>query len=281
MTEQGIDSATTTNGTGGLGGQAMPLFYRGPHPVSSTRHAKHGILGKADLSFARGTNVIPLNIGETAAAAKFYPIIFSAEPPHLPVLICGLQQGENVFVTDSNRWAQNTYVPAYVRRYPFIFMESPDHEQLVLSIDETSNLVSEGGDQPLFGDDGKQTEIVERALDFCRAFHQQHRVTREFAAALAEKDLLVDNTTEFRLGENRRIELTGYKIIDSKKFDSLEDELILDWRKRGWLPAVYYHMQSLSNWPNLFHQAAARAAERGEAGDTTGDTADEAVQTAE
>lgn len=243
--------------------QTLPLFYKGPRPVNSSRHAKFGLVGKADLGFARSSNVIPINFSETAAAAKFYPIIFSGEPPHMPVVVCGLHAGENAFITGDNLWAEHAYVPAYIRRYPFLFMEIRDRDQFVLSIDEDSGLVLENGERPLFDSDGKQTEIVERALEFCKAFHQQHRATREFVAALAEREMLVDNTTEFRVGDERRIELTGYKVVDPARFEALDDATFLDWRKREWLPAIYYHRQSLSNWPNVIRVAAARAPQRG------------------
>lgn len=247
---------------GAAGATAMPLFYKAPQPVNATRHAKYGVREKADLGFAEGTNILPLSIGEFAAAAKFYPVVFSAESPHMPVAICGLRNGENVFVTASKVWVQNAYIPAYVRRYPFIFMETPDHKQMVLCLDEDSGLVSEGGELALFDDDGKQTAIVDKALEFCRMYHQQHEVTRQFVAALSEHDLLEDNSTEIRLGEDRKIELKGYKIVDRAKFDALDDAVILDWRKRGWLSAIYYHLQSGSNWPNLMQHAIARTQEK-------------------
>ena len=237
-------------------------FYTAPQPVNATRHARYGVRDKADLSFAAGTNVLPIGIGEFASAAKNYPVVFSAEPPHMPVIIVGLRNGENVFVTASKLWAQSAYVPAYVRRFPFVFMETPDQKQMILCIDEGSELVSEGGEMALFDAEGKQTAIIDRALEFCRMFHQQHEATRQFVAALAEHELLGDNTTEIQLGENRKIELKGYKIVDRAKFDALDDAVFLDWRRRGWLAPIYHHLQSGTNWPNLMQQTVARAQEK-------------------
>jgi hypothetical protein len=224
----------------------LPLFYKAPQPVNVNRHGKFGVQAEADLSFARGTNVLPVSIGEFAIAAKYFPLVFSAQAPHMPVAICGLRQGENVFVTDKNMWAQNVYVPAYVRRYPFVFMESQDREQMILCVDEGSGLVAEGGDRALFDAEGKQTETIDRAVEFCRMYHQQHEQTRQFVEAMAEHDLLTDNTTEIKIGDDRKIELKGYMIIDRKKLDAIDDKVFLDWRKRGWLPIFYYHLQSVS-----------------------------------
>ncbi|MEK9660913.1 MAG: SapC family protein, partial [Alphaproteobacteria bacterium] len=103
----------------------MPLFYTAPQPINAQRHAKYGVSETADLSFAEDANVVPFGVNEFAAAAKFYPIVFAAEAPHMPVAICGMRSGENAFVTSRKLWAENCYVRAYVRRYPFMFMETP------------------------------------------------------------------------------------------------------------------------------------------------------------
>lgn len=255
----------------------MPLFYTAPQPINAQRHARYGVRETADLSFAADANVVPIGVSEFPAAAKFYPIVFAAEPPHMPVAITGMRRGENAFITRNKLWAENCYVPAYVRRYPFIFMETPREGQLLLCVDEGSDLVSEGGELPLFDDDGKQTETVTKALEFCRHYHQMHQATQQFVAALVERDLLTENRTEIRVGEQRRIELKGYLIVDREKFGALDAETFLDWHKRGWLPAVYYHMQSGTNWPHLLNQALARARENGKVGDDGADTAGDAA----
>lgn len=260
--EPGTGNAAQAAPATGAAVAAMPLFYKAPQPVNANRHAGFGVRDKADLGFAAGSNVLPVGIGEFAIAAKHYPVVFSAEPPHMPVAIVGLRNGENVYITADKLWAQSAYVPAYVRRYPFVFMESPDRKQMILCVDEDSGLVAEGGELALFDAEGKQTAIIDRAIEFCRMFHQQHEATRQFVVALAEHDLLGDNTTEIQLGENRKIELKGYKIVDRAKLDALDDAVFLDWRKRGWLAAIYYHLQSGTNWPNLMQQTVARAQEK-------------------
>lgn len=244
------------------GAPTMPLFYKAPQPVNARRHAKLGVRRDADLGFAATTNVLPIGLGEFAVAARHYPLVFAAEAPHMPVAICGLRNGENVFVTAGRQWVPDAYVPAYVRRYPFVFMEAQDGKQMILCVDEDSGLVSEGGDLPLFDADGKRTEVVERAVEFCRMYHQQHQATRQFVEALAGQGLLTDNTTEIRLPENRKIELKGYMIVDRAKFDALDDAVFLDWRKRGWLAAIYYNLQSGSNWGTVMRHVVERGQEK-------------------
>ena len=205
----------------------------------------------ANLRFAASSNSIPINAAEFAIASKFYPIVFSAQAPHLPVVISGLRSGENAFVTAEFRWVQGIYVPAYVRRYPFIFMENPERKQFILCVDEGSGLLSDG--------EGKATDLTNRALDFCRGFHAQHETTRQFVNSLTEHDLLTDNSTEIRLSEGRRVEMQGYMIIDRERFEALADDVFLEWRRAGWLPLIYSHMISGSNWPAILQQTARRA----------------------
>lgn len=244
----------------------FPLFYKTPRPIEAGRHANVGLKSQVDVGFAAEANAIPLNIVEFAIAARHYPIVFSNSAPFLPVAITGLRTGVNAFIdATGTNWARNCYVPAYVRRYPFILMENTEQEQFILCVDEDSGFVEEGGDRPLFAD-GKPTDVTNQALDFCRAYHGQYDATQRFVAELNERDLLMDNSTEIRLADDRKIQMQGYKVIDREKFEALDDSVFLEWRRKNWLPVAYAHMVSLSNWPSVLQRAADRAAEAQPAG---------------
>ncbi len=239
----------------------FPLFYKAPRPVEASRHANSSLIEDMDLGFATEANAIPINVVEFGVASRHYPIVFSTAEPSLPVVVTGLRTGTNAFVGTDNTWARGFYVPAYVRRYPFILMENAEQQQFILCIDEESGVLSEGGDRQLFDDDGKPTEITDRALEFCRAYHAQYGATRQFVAALHEHDLLTENSTEIQLTDDRKIQMQGYKVIDREKFDALPDDVFLEWRKKNWLPVAYSHLVSLSNWPAVLQRASDRSME--------------------
>lgn len=247
-------------GDTGTEGRKLPLFYKSPRPLEAARDGKLTVRGDMGAGFAREGNAIPLNIVEFAIAARHYPIVFAREAPHLPVAICGIRPGTNVYVGPDSNWERGLYVPAYVRRYPFILMENRDEQQFILCVDEGSGLLVEGNDRRLFDDAGKPSELTNRALEFCRAFHANHLATQAMMTALAERGLLTENTTEIKLPDDRQIKMQGYMVVDREKFDALPDEVFLDWRKRGWLPVIYSHLISLSNWPQVLQRAAAPAA---------------------
>ena len=197
------------------------------------------------MTGSESANAIPLNF---AVAARHYPIVFSNTAPFLPVMITGLRSGTNAFIdAEGKRWARRCYVPAYVRRYPFILMETAEQKQFILCADEDSGFLTEDGERRLFEDDGDPSEVTNQALEFCRAYHAQYEATQRFVAELNERDLLADNSTEIRLADDHKIQIQGYKVIDREKFEKLTDDVFLDWRAKNWLPIAYAHMISLSN----------------------------------
>ncbi len=245
----------------------FPLFYSAPRPVEAGRHAKTSMKSDLNVGFAANANAIPLNVVEFAIAARHYPIVFSNTEPFLPVAITGLRTGVNAFVdAEGKHWARGAYVPAYVRRYPFILMENAEQQQFILCVDEDSGFLEEDGERALFDADGKPAEVTNQAMEFCRAYHAQYEATQKFVAELEERGLLTDNSTEIRLADDRKIQMQGYKIIDREKFEQLSDDVFLDWRRKNWLPVAYAHMVSLSNWPAVLQRAADKAAEAQDAG---------------
>ncbi len=240
----------STQGTPAGGGQ-LPLFYRRPVPLSAERHGGKSMVGEADYRFAAEATAVPVNTVEFTMLTKHYPIVFAPESPPTPLAVLGLKQGRNLFVDKDGAWRPRSYVPAYVRRYPFIFMTGPDQLQYVLCLDEGSDLVVDDGGRPFFDGDGKPTDLTQNALKFCSAFQGLFEATREFGAALAEHDLLVENRADITLKGGDRMQLGGFKVIDEGRFNALPGEVFLEWREKGYLPLVYAVFASASNWGHL------------------------------
>src|SRR3546814_15975283 len=98
--------------------QRLPLFYREPQPLALSVHGAWRLKG-GDASFAAETPFVPLVVGELAAAARCYPIVFAAGDA--PIALLGLER-INLFV-DGGRWAADSYVQASVRPSPFGLIE--------------------------------------------------------------------------------------------------------------------------------------------------------------
>jgi hypothetical protein len=229
---------------------ALPLFYKQPRPLNTELHANHSLARYPDFSFANQTNSVPLLASEFTAACKHYPIVFAIADGAQPVALLGLRNGENLFVDVEGQWASGHHIPAYVRRYPFIFLESEDKLQFTLCIDEAASVVHSGTDNPFFKDD-RPTDLTNKALEFCRAFQGEYAYTQEFAKALAEADLLIENRADITLSSGEKLSMSGFRVIDEKRFNTLPDATFLNWRDRGWLHLVYCHLMSTGNWGGL------------------------------
>lgn len=230
---------------------AMPLFYQNPVPLDAKKHADIGLKKNFGLAYTKNVNAVPVNMIEMPQICHFYPIAFSPDEHATPVALLGLRDNENLFVDDKGEWQENAYIPAYIRRYPFIFSEMPGSEQLTLCIDYNDDVVDEKGEQKFFDKDGKPTDLANNALEFCKSYHAAAQQTLEFSKELAQSGLLVERQAEINVGEDRKISFSGFRIIDEQKLAELADEDFLEWRKKGWLPFIYAHLFSGAQWQRL------------------------------
>ncbi|WMJ69172.1 SapC family protein [Stenotrophomonas sp. 24(2023)] len=236
---------------------SAPLFYNRPVPLQADVHADVRIL-PGRLGFAAATNSIPLVAGEFALALHHYPILFAGDDA-VPMAAVGVTE-DNLFVSEGE-WDANSYIPAYVRRHPFIFIDTGDENQFLLGLDEESDRVVKGGSegQPLFVD-GKAEEIVQNALDFCGQFTREHEQTRAFSQALKAQDLLVVRNATVRTHDGREFNLNGFQVIDAEKLQALPEAIVVDWHRKGWLSLANQHLMSLGRFSDLTNRMAARAA---------------------
>lgn len=235
----------------------MPLFFSNPAVLHPNRHAEAGIRVNLPLAFARATNSIPLTVAEFIEVAKFYPIVFTCDDPIVPVALVGLER-DNYFVGKDGRWKESTYIPAYVRKYPFVFFELPESKKLTLCIDEDApqfTAKAKGNDIRLF-EKGEPSPFTRNALAFCAAYQGQHDLTRQFCAKLKELGLLVPNRSDANLITGRTISLGGFQVIDQEKLQKLPADMVSELHAHGWLPLMYYTLLSTSSWRNLVDMAA-------------------------
>lgn len=230
---------------------ALPLFYKSPRVLTPAAHGNCSLRASNDFRFAADTNAIPLVAEEIALAARHYPVVFSDEATPHPVAILGLRGQRNLFVDSDGRWRAGSYVPAYVRRYPFIFLENESRAELTLCVDEAADAFGEGQENPLFDAAGEATAFTRGVLGFCRDYHAQHLLAAELGRMLAQTDLLIEHRADVTLNDGQCLSLSGFKVIDSKRFDQLPDETFLAWRHKGWLPLIYSHFFSIGAWSAL------------------------------
>jgi len=243
----------------------MPLFYSNPVPLDGKAHADWGLRDGFGLGFTSGVNAVPINLIEMPQVCHHYPIAFSPDGNGTPVAILGLRDNENLFLTDDLGWKAQTYIPAYIRRYPFIFSELPDGEQLTLCVDQVDNIVGPDKDFKFFETDGSPSQLSNNALEFCKSYHAAAQQTIEFSRKIIDSNLLVERQAQIKIAGSKVINFSGFGIIDEAAFAKLPSDTFLEFRENGWLPFVYAHLFSGSTWSLLTEMLNARMIERGEA----------------
>lgn len=240
------------NGAEKGGASSLPLFYKNPMPLDAKAHANLSLKKNFGFGFADEVNAVPINLIEMPQICHTYPIAFGPDENATPVAILGLRDNENLFLdAKSGRWEEATYIPAYIRRYPFIFSEMPNKEQLSLCIDMNDNVTEKTDAQPFFTTEGKPSQLAQNALEFCKSYHAAAQQTLEFGKALGASGLLVQREAQINVAGNRRINFSGFRIIDEQKLAQLDDKKFLEWRTKGWLPFVYAHLFSGAQWQRL------------------------------
>lgn len=232
---------------------AAVLFYQKVTPLNKESHRSlHLQPYDNDYSFARSTPVVPLAATEFFSACRHYPVLFSGEDSSLiPVAVMGYSERQNIFINDANQWQKNTYIPAFIRRYPFILANSNDQSQLTLCFDDSWKGFNEETGQRLFTEDGEQSDYLQQVLNFVEGVHQEMQRTRPFVERLQELELLEKRDLQVSRADGTQFLLRDFLVIDEKRFMKLDDPTVLEFHKKGWLPWVYAHLLSLSNLQTL------------------------------
>lgn len=251
-------AAPPAGGQPNLSGQV--LFYKQPQPLSVEQHAALGVKQiPQPFGFLREAHAVPLTISEFGSAASSFPIIFVG-PEFTPVAVMGVQQGQNLYVTPEGQVEPDYYVPAFVRRYPFVFAADGDSDRLILCIDRAAPMVSNQPDVPLF-ENGEPSKFTNDAIEFCKEFERQRRATTEFIDIIKKYDLFEPKTVAFQprdaqgneAGEQQKI--ADYYAISETKMNELPPEKFIELRDNGILGASYAHLVSLLNWSNIIQRA--------------------------
>jgi hypothetical protein len=70
---------------------------------------------------------------------------------------------------------------------------------------------------------------------------------------------LIPHQATVPLGPGREdAKIVGFQAVDAAKLAALPDKTFLAWRKRGMLPLIYQHLNSLCCWRNISAAAQKR-----------------------
>ena len=247
---------------------AEVIFYERPVPLNRAEHKDLRLKGMPGMKFAMNAHSVPLTGTEFALAARDLAIVFAgAEAKNAgPIALLGLRENENLYVDAEGQWAANTYIPAFVRRYPFILAEKPEGqegEELTVFLDEQYEGFDKDVGERLFKEDGTDTELLTNAVNFLGEFQQGVARTRWFMQVLNTHELLEPRNIQLQKpavagGDPKSISLNGVFVINEEKLRTLDEKTAHEFAREGVFGWIYAHLLSLTNIDRLAQRLDAR-----------------------
>jgi hypothetical protein len=233
------------------------LIYESAVPMSAARHGKVSLETSENYSFSAGVNAVPLMAAEFVRAATEYAIVFTAAGDEiLPAAVLGVRQDQNVFLSSDSKWQAN-YIPAFIRRYPFVFSPSRDPKKVILCIDESHPGLNKGGrGQRLFRDDGKPSAFTTKIMKFLEDYQVHFERTRLFGKRLKDLNLLEPMQARVTTPKGEKLTVGGFMAVPRKKLRALDGVALASLAKTDELELLFLHLYSLRN----FHQVKDRLA---------------------
>jgi hypothetical protein len=233
----------------------LPLLYDNLEPLNRNAHADFRVRRLTGVDRIAKVHAIPVTVDEFALAGRHFPIVFSLGDNSVPLALMGLHEGTNTFFDQSGQLLEpNVYVPAYLRRYPFVLARlRDDSDELSLCFDPTSEAVGPFEDgEPLF-EGGEPSDATKAILEFCEQFEQAGQRTQAFMTELQSMNLLMDGEVAIQPeGADQPAIYRGFQMVDEEKFRELRGDELRKINQNGILPLIMAHLFSLSVIREIF-----------------------------
>lgn len=239
----------------------LPLFYNDLLPLNSRDHTEWKVGPLENAGFMASTHAIPLTVEEFVDAQRHFPIVFTAGENPVPIALMGLNEGVNTFMGEDNKLVSDVYLPAYVRRYPFMLARlQPDAQELSLCFDPSVTNIGKGVEgQALFSEAGEPTEYTQSVLDFCRQFEEAGQRTQAFIQALNDLDIMMDGEVAITRNDQPDTPFVyrGFRMVDEAKLRDLPKDKLEEINKNGIIMLIHAHLFSLNLMRHIFERQAA------------------------
>jgi SapC len=218
------------------------LFYERAVPVSGSRHGDLSIETGLGYAFASHAGAVPLMAVEFVLAASEYAIVFTTIGDEIfPAVVLGVRNDQNLYLGADSKWNAK-YVPAFIRRYPFVFSTSADRKTLTLCIDD-----SHAG----FNREGKGQRLFDADLKFQQDFQAHFQRTRLFCQKLKELGVFEPSGVRVTGAGGEKINLGGFMVVNRKKLREVPDDKLLAMAKSDELELLHLHLYSLRNFAEM------------------------------
>lgn len=233
----------------------LPLLYNNLEPLNRNVHGKYKIRRMTGLERVASVHAVPVTVEEFPMVQRHFPIVFSVGDNPVPIALMGLHEGTNTFFDEKGTLReQDIYLPAYLRRYPFLLARlRPESDELSLCFDPTSGAVGEFDEGEALFDGEEPSEATKAILKFCEQFEEAGMRTQSFVEELKQSELLMDGEVAIQpQGAEQPFIYRGFQIVDEEKLRNMRGDELRKLNQNGMLPLLFAHLFSLSVIRDIF-----------------------------
>ena len=238
----------------GLSGSA-PLYTR-VEPLNPEQHGKLGVKQLTNpFGFVSTAHFVPVLAQEFPQAATSYPIIFAGEDK-APLAVMGIEPGTNLVFGKDGSTINQPYLPAYIRRFPFIVANDDANGRSIVCLDVGADIVSVSGDWPIFK--GKElSDYGKNCVDFCQRYEEDRGQSELILKQIKDLDLFHLRQIKHQprdaagnpVGEETLV--SEFFAVEEPRVHNLTGEQLVALRDTGALAYIYSHLISMSHWDRL------------------------------
>ena len=239
----------------------LPLLYNELEPINRQSHGDKKVRRLDGIAALGQMHAVPVTVDEFMLAGRSFPVIFSAGDAPVPLALMGLHEGTNTFFDQDGKLLDpSIYIPAYIRRYPFLLARlTEDSDQLSLCFDPSADVIGDFDDgDPLFDGESPSAATTE-ILAFCEQFEQAGQRTAAFMTELQDMKLLMEGEVAIQPdGAEQPFIYRGFQMVDEAKFRDLSGDKLRKMNQSGMLSLVMAHLFSLSLVRDIFARQVAQ-----------------------
>ena len=223
--------------------------------LDKEKHKSLKISPMEDLKFAKKLSFVPVLANETSMVAEMFPVVFTADETSSLVALTSLGD-KNLAINEDGKYITR-YVPAFLRKHPFSLANTEENsDKKVILVDEEASNVSKTKGKQLFTKDGEQTEVLKNAITFLTNYETQYVSTMEVVKIIKDSGILEDREISVGEGEDKKVLVNGFKVVNREKLNELDNEVLADWVRKGIITFIDLHLNSLSKIEILFKLAS-------------------------
>lgn len=233
------------------------ILYNDLMPLSSVDHADYRVRQTEKLPFLGKIHAVPATVEEFPLLQRRMPIVFSEGDDPIPLVLMGLNEGVNTFIDEEGALIeQDVYVPAYIRRYPYMLARlRPDSEEMSLCFDPSSDSIGAFPEGEALFVDGQPSDLTKNILQFAEQFEQAGQRTGAFVKELRDAELLMAGEVAITVpGQEQPFIYRGFQMVNEEKLRELRGDQLRKMNQNGMLPLIYAHLMSLSQMSEVFNR---------------------------